>query len=220
MKREKDFFDCFTEKDYEDLPSFCYRPFYRDGYVFATDRAIMVRVLYDSLQGVYDNSEQPKLIPDFPKPNCDFELQLATIVKTIKSIPEVEEVRVDGIDAECDECDGHGTVEWVYEDSDGEEHRKDFDCPICDGRGKVKTKKYLREWRCIKINDTIFSVRTLMKLAKAMVVAGFDTVNVKNLPEGYTPALMCLGDNIEVIIMPCSKESNPIREIKLVSCND
>lgn len=53
-----------------------------------------------------------------------------------------------------------------------------------------------------------------------MDVAGFDTVNVKNLPTGYTPALMRLGDNIEVIIMPCSKESNPIREIKLVSCKD
>ena len=220
MKREKDFFDCFTEKDLEDRPSFCYKPFYRDGFVMATDLAIMVRAPYNSLQGVYDKSEQPKRIPDFPQPNCDFELPLASIVKTIKSIPEVEEVRVHGIDAECDECDGHGTVEWVYEDSDGEEHRKDFDCPICDGRGKVKTKKYLREWRCIKINDTIFSVRTLMKLAKAMVVAGFDAVNIRNMPDGYTPALMTLGENIEVIIMPCSKESNPIREIKLVSCND
>lgn len=219
MKREKDFFDCFTEKVLDDRPSFCYQPFYRDGFVIATDMAILVRVPYDSLQGVYDKSEQPKRIPDFPNPNCDFELPLATIVKTIKSIPEVEEVRVHGIDAECDECEGSGTVEWVYADSDGEEHRKDFDCPICDGRGKVKTKKYLREWRCISINSTILSVRTLMKLAKAMDVAGFDTVNVKNPPTGCTPALMHLGDNIQVIIMPCP-EAKPIREIKLVSCKE
>lgn len=217
MKREKDFFDCFTEKDYEDLPLFCYRPFYRGGYVYATDRAIMVRAPYNSLKEIYDKSELPKRLPDFPKPNCDFELSLEVLVETIKSIPEEEIVPVHGLDAECDECDGSGTVEWVYEDSDGEEHRKDFDCPICDGRGKVKTKKYLREWRCISVNGSVFSVRTLMKLAKAMDVAGFDTVNVKNLPTGCTPALMHLGGNIEVIIMPCP-EATPVREIKLGVC--
>lgn len=213
MKREKEFFECFTEIDYENRPSFCYHPFYRDGYVVATDLSILVRVPYNSLQGIYDKSELPKRLPDFPNPNCDFTLPLATLVETIKSIPEEEVIPVQGLAAECDECEGSGRVEWTYEDSDGTEHREDFDCPICNGRGKVKTKKYLREWRCISINGSIFSVRTLMKLAKAMDVVGLDSVHVRNLPTGCTPALMCLEDNIEVIIMPC--QSKPVREINL-----
>lgn len=217
MKREKDFFNCFVDKDDEYLPSFCHRPFYRDGYVVATDRVILIRAKYDDLKGVYVQEDKPKRLPDFPEPNCDFQLSLSKLVDTIKSIPEEEYVNVYGKDAECDECEGSGRVEWTYEDSDGEEHLEDFDCPICDGRGKVKTKKYLREWRCISVNGSIFSVRTLMKLAKAMDVAGFDTVNVKNLPTGCTPALMHLGGNFEVIIMPCPG-ATPVREIKLEGC--
>ena len=217
MKREKDFLDCFTEKYYEDLPSFCYRPFYKDGYVVATDSAILVRVPHNALKEKFCMPELKQRLPDFPKPNCDFELPLAKLVEILKSIPEEEQVPVHGTAAECDECGGSGTVEWVYEDSDGEEYREDFNCPICNGRGEVKTKKYLREWRCIRINDTIFLARTLMKLANAMDIAGFDVVKLRNLPNDYTPALMRLGDNVEVIIMPCTKESNPIREIKLKS---
>lgn len=214
MKREKEFFECFTEKEFGGLHPFCYRAFYRDGYVVATDRKILVRVPYNSLQGLYDKVDIPKQLPNIPNPNCDFELPLTTLVETIKSIPAEEIVPVHGREAECDECDGSGRVEWVYEDSDGEEHREDFDCPICNGRGRVKTKKYLRKWRYISINGSVFSVHTLMKLAEAMDVAGFDTVNVRNLPTGYTPALMCLEGNIEVIIMPCPG-AEPISEIKL-----
>lgn len=214
MEKEKEFFECFTEKIYVDLQPFCYKPFYRDGYVYATDRAIMVRVPYSKLRGLYDRVDYPKRIPALPTPNCNYKLPLDTLIKTIKSIPAEEVVPVQGIEAECNECEGTGIVEWTYEDSDGEDHRDNFDCPICNGMGKVKTKKYLREWRCISINETVLSVRTLMKLAEAMHIAGIETASILNLPIGCTPTLVRLGEDIEIIIMPCP-EAKPVREIKI-----
>lgn len=214
MKREKDFFECFMDVEDDYLPSFCHKAFYKDGYVVATDRIILVRVPYNSLEGIYDKEDTPKKLPIFPAPNCNLHLPLSVLVDTIKSIPAEEMVSVEGAAAECDECEGTGLVEWTYEDCEGKEHLENFDYPICNGCGRVKTKKYHREWRCISINGSIFSVRPLMKLAKAMDIAGFDSVNVRNLPQEPTPALMSLDGGIDVIIMPCP-DAKPIRDIKL-----
>lgn len=216
MKKEKEFFDCFTEKEDDYLPSFCRHAFYRDGYVIATDRAILVRAPYESLRELYVNEDKnPKGLPDFPASNCSFNLPLNILVDTIKSIPAEETIAVEGKAAECDECEGTGSVEWTYEDYDGNEHKQDFDCPVCGGRGRVKTKKFRREWRYISINGVRFLVRPLMKLAKAMDMEGFDSVEIKNLPPGQTPALMCLEGGIDILIMPSSQEAKPIREINI-----
>ncbi len=214
MKREKDFFECFTATENDYGSSFCHHAFYKDGYVVATDSIILVRVPYNSLKGIYDKVDIPKKLPNFPTPNCSLNLPLSVLVDTIKSIPAEEVVPVEGVAAKCDECEGTGFVEWTYEDCEGKEHLENFDCPICNGRGRVKTKKYRREWRCISLNGTIFSVRPLMKLAKAMDIAGLHSVKVKNLSQGPVPALMCLDGGIDVIIMPCP-DAKPIRKIKL-----
>lgn len=177
------------------------KPFYRDGFVYATNRNILVRVPYRDLERLYDTVDKPKNLPKFPEPTCQLDLPISVLVETFKSIPKVEERSVKGKAAECDECEGSGEVEWTYEDSDGEEHQKYFDCPICEGLGKVKTKKFYREWLYTSINGVALRNNELMIMAEAANDLGLSSIKILHLPESCSPARFQLEPNIDIIIM-------------------
>lgn len=199
MKNEEKFLDRFVHPS--DWHEGVKKPFYREGFVYATNRTIMVRVPYRDLERLYDTVEKPKNLPKFPEPTCDIELPISMLVETLKSIPKCEERRVEGKAAECDECEGSGEVEWTYEDSDGEEHQKNFDCPICNGYGKVKTKNFYREWRYTSINGVAFRNNELIIMAQAAHDLGLDSIKISHLPESCSPARFQLQHNIDIIIM-------------------
>lgn len=198
MNEEK-FFDRFIEDSgWNPCPK---QPFYRDGYVYATNRMVLVRVPYKDLTRLYEPDKVIKTLPTFPEPTCSLNLPISTIIDILKSIPAIEEVRVEGKDAECDECEGSGSVEWTYEDSDGEEHFEHFDCPICKGMGKVKTKKFYRELRFTSINGVAFRNNELKILAEAANDLGLNTIEVVQLPDSCSAARFHLEPNIDIIIM-------------------
>lgn len=215
MKNEKSFFSRFVYNGGFTNRDCLRKPFERDGFIYATDTRIMVRVSEDLCEEKYEISEKPKNIPPFPNADCCYKLELKELVGVIKSIPECETIAVSGKEAECDECEGDGRVEWTYEDSDGEEHYDYFDCPICGGKGKVATKEYEREERAIGINGLPFNVRLLENIADAMNDIGLTYVVIACLAEGTRPMLIQFQKGIDVIIMPtCFK---PCREIVLKS---
>lgn len=199
MKDEEKFLNRFVNQ--LEWPESIKKPFYRDGFVYATNRTILVRVPYKDLQRLYEPVDSPKNLPQFPEPTCDIELPISVLVETFKSIPKVEERRVEGKDAECDECEGTGEVEWTYEDSDGEEHQKNFDCPICEGYGKVKTKEFYREWLYTSINGVAFRNNELIIMAEAAHDLGLSSIKILHLPEKCSPARFQLEPNIDIIIM-------------------
>lgn len=199
MKNEEKFLNRFVNT--LEWPESIKKPFYRDGFVYATNRMILVRVPYRDLERLYDTVDKPTNLPQFPEPTCDIELPISVLVETFKTIPKVEELRVEGKAAECDECEGRGEVEWTYEDSDGEEHQRYFECPICNGRGKVKTKEFYREWRYTSINGIAFRNNELMIIAEAAHDLGLSTIRVLHLPESCSAARFQLEPNIDIIIM-------------------
>jgi hypothetical protein len=53
----------------------------------------------------------------------------------------------------CSECGGDGTVEWEYVDNNGEQHFREYDCPVCNGTGsvnKIMKKQYVKLLKDLK----------------------------------------------------------------------
>ncbi len=140
MQNEKLFFSRFVYNG-EFINRACLKePFERNGFIYASDARIMVRVEKCLCEDSYNHQGGPEKLPSFPAPESNYKLDLKELIEVLKSIPQYETVAVSGKEAECDECEGRGEVEWTYEDSNGEEHFDYFDCPICDGKEKSKPR--------------------------------------------------------------------------------
>lgn len=213
MKNEESFFKRFVYNGEFVNRDSLRKPFERDGYIYATNSRVMVRVAKNLCEESYKQQEHPKKLPTFSAGDCCYKLDLKELVEVLKSIPSCETVAVSGKDAECDECEGYGRVEWTYENTNGEEHRDYFDCPICDGKGKVATKEFYREERSVSINGVPFNAGLLCNIAEAMNDIGLQSAVVARLEKGSQPMLIQFQDGIDVIIMPSGVE--PYREMKL-----
>jgi len=214
MQNEKLFFSRFVY-DGEFINKACLKkPFERNGFVYASDARIMVRVEKSLCEESYDPQGGPKSLPSFPAPEINYKLDLKELIEVLKSIPRYETVAVSGKEAECDECEGSGEVEWTYEDSSGEEHSKNFYCPICGGGGKVKTKEYAREERAVAINGTLFNAGLLQIIAEAMNDIGQSYGVIAYQAKDSQPMLIQLKKGVDVIIMPCIG-IKPYRELHL-----
>lgn len=188
------------------------KPFERGDYVYATNTFVMVRVAKNICDEKYSKIDSPRVIPGFPEPSCRYRLELKELIEIIKSIPRSETVKVSGKDAECDECEGSGRVEWNYESISGEEYTELFDCPICHGNGKVATKELEREERNISINGVSFNVELIMKIADAMNDIGLSLAVITSLTKDG-PMRINFQEGIDVLLMPNSW--TPCRELVL-----
>jgi len=214
MQNEKLFFSRFVYNG-EFINRACLKePFERNGFIYASDARIMVQVEKCLCEDSYNHQGGPEKLPSFPAPESNYKLDLKELIEVLKSIPQYETVAVSGKEAECDECEGRGEVEWTYEDSNGEEHFDYFDCPICDGKGKVKTKEYEREERAIAINGTSFNAGLLQTIAEAMNDIGLSYSVIAYQAKDSRPMLIQLKKGIDVIIMPCIGVE-PCRELHL-----
>lgn len=214
MQNEKLFFSRFVYNG-EFINRACLKePFERNGFIYASDARIMVRVEKCLCEDSYSHQGGSEKLPSFPAPESNYKLDLKELIEVLKSIPQYETVAVSGKEAECDECEGRGEVEWTYEDSNGEEHFDYFDCPICDGKGKVKTKEYEREERAIAIKGTSFNAGLLQTIAEAMNDIGLSYSVIAYQAKDSRPMLIQLKKGIDVIIMPCIGVE-PCRELHL-----
>lgn len=124
------------------LQSFCtdekegrgwgYTPFLQNGYVYATDFHVLIRVHPRLSEVEYD--ENPKA-SSMSEPLCtdgmnSHIVKVSEISKLLQSIPKIEEMTAKRKSKKCEECGGEGMVEWEYKDY--EEH---FECPVCKGEG-------------------------------------------------------------------------------------
>ena len=55
----------------------------------------------------------------------------------MNSITPVDEIVYEDKEVECDDCEGHGTVDFTYTSIDGELFYTTDTCPVCGGKGSL-----------------------------------------------------------------------------------
>lgn len=191
-------------------PEWCKKPRPYDGYIYATDRHLLLRIKQSLCNGEYEaNPFQPKDISKcFPKADTKLLLDIHKVAEIIKRLEPTETVFV------CGECGGDGRVSWTYEDRDGEEYSEMGDCPVCNGTGKVEAEAEVREQN-IEINGDWFNIGNLMCLLDTIHNLGFDKVIVERVGN-YRAMRIKVSEDIDALIMS-NKNCAPTGKLNLKS---
>lgn len=176
-----------------------------ENYIVATDKYIAIRIDKSKCNGEYvEHKNQPTSWNRvFGEPSgTPFVLNVHDIAKAINEIPESETIDVTGSPdvAKCSECEGSGYVEWMYEDSDGEEYTESHGCPVCNGRGKFDKRTFKREERNFGINGVWFNVGHLITVINAIYHLGHDTATIVRFPNQLINMLINVEPGVDMII--------------------
>lgn len=204
--------------DYDETPKSIESPRPQDNYIYATDTRSCIRVNRELCEVKYfPHDNQPNFNRVFPTPECSLILNIEEVASAIKKVPEMEKVAVYGKEAECEECGGTGSVTWRYE-TDDDEYERDFDCPVCDGRGKFTHKNLKREQRNISFNGVNFFIGQIMTIVDAIHQLGHKTATVQRLNTQYS-MLINVEQGVDIVVMPNLLESSAC-DIKLKSSEE
>lgn len=153
-------------------------PFTQDGYVYATDSHILIRVNKNIVEGEYQQQEKPGCSHLFINTRKELVINIELLEKLLSNIERVEEEKTVGEDIVCDECRGEGQVLWEYK-----RFEEYFDCPKCDGSGHSIESKNVPTGKMIPDPDALielggktFSVKYISILIKTMELLGIYTV--------------------------------------------
>lgn len=169
-------------------------------YYYASDSRILVRIKKDLCEGEYQPHEkQPKFERVIPPKDISLELPVYNILVQIMS--HDQEITLIGEEAVCDECNGSRTVTWTYEDYDGNEHKREFDCPICDGYGYVENKTVPIEKLNMSINGISFNIGLMKKVLNSIQsFLGLKTAKIVHLSQPG-PMLIEVQPGVDMLIM-------------------
>ena len=137
INNEQELFELFCDP-HNDF-AFKQKPYYetRRKKVFATNGIILIMMDPCMLSESYEEIEKPSIYTVF-RDSMEGYFTFESLKKVLASF-EMEEEQVPTEEMrECEECKGHGEVEWEYTDRDGEMHFHYADCPVCDGEGATK----------------------------------------------------------------------------------
>lgn len=167
-----------------------------NGYIYATDRTILLRVKQSLCNGDYKtNPMQPKNFNRcFPEADTKLLLDIHKIAEVINKLDTTEVIM------KCGDCGGDGQVIWNYEDLDGDEHTMMAECPVCRGKGTVEVQAEVREQN-IEINGDYFNLGKLMLLLDTIHSLGIDTVVVEHVGN-YRAMRIKAEDGVDALIMP------------------
>lgn len=210
MKHENELLSIFIDKNNDKRFR---EPFFVDGYVYATDGKIMLRVKAEALSELYKESglTPGRAMADMlNSKNCEHLLRHDAISAALSANDDVD---YEAIEVECDECRGSGYVDWEYEDKTGEVHNMADFCPVCDGRGLIKTK----DVSCfVCIRGTYFRGYYLHKIQQAMDLLCKESVLILNLDTSKAMRIVLdEGIGAEIYLMPCIPPETGAVEIKL-----
>lgn len=181
-----------------------------DGYIYATDAHIMIRIPSDKVGNEY------KAVEEFPNGGKLLSEALNRPDNTIRSIVVDDLVMILSKakwykEMQCDECpDCNGTGEVVCEVC-GHSH----DCELCSGEGEInnRVKEFsllqTKDSFFVKIDQQCFSASYLHILAISAKVAGVDSIEfISNGSDTYT-ALFKFED-VVILLMPYIVDSADI----------
>ena len=137
INNEQELFELFCDPHSESV--FKQKPYYETQRkkVFATNGFILIMMDPGMLSESYEEIEKPSIYTVF-RDSMEGYFTFESLKKVFESFEMEEERELMEKGRECEECKGHGAVEWEYRDQDGEMHFYYGDCPICYGEGKAE----------------------------------------------------------------------------------
>lgn len=199
---------CYSDSDFS-----CFReprPF--NEKIYASDRHILLRVDKSKCENEYKSVErQPNYEKVMKETECNIVLPLSRLRKAFELIPKDEVQYGNGI--KCKECNGYGTVEWTYCDTEGNYHYEDFDCPVCEGDGYLNIDQVIHNISAIAINKIPFPFILLQKIEKIATLLGHDNLTITFLRPDY-PMQVKIEEGVDILIMS-NTEKVPIIDIQV-----
>lgn len=206
MKTIDNILNLYVAKDGREMLQ---NPFIQDGYVYASNGHIMIRVKDDSLldNPMYGEQSKPQSSHLFDGMEDAGTITISDILELKNKVELIDELELDGENVKCDECDGWGEVEWEYD-----RWTKDFDCPACDGTGYSDKEIYNPTGRKITdpeggifIVDRHFKVKLVNALLETMEFFNVDVAKIQRKQSQSSQMLFHLNDNVTVLLMPFLK---------------
>jgi hypothetical protein len=79
---------------------------------------------------------------------------------------------------ECEECDGNGKVDFIYEASNSRDYNHEADCPICNGEGVFESEdeKVLDYTYCVQFGGALISVKQIDRFLKVQKELSADMI--------------------------------------------
>lgn len=178
-------------------------PFCIDGRVVATDSYIIVAINephFESVPAEYSANKVPEnvatvaseLLAKLDEPNRYIKFSTKELIQQLKRIDDIQTDTPNNV-RKCEECNGTGEVEWEYKF-----YTEDFECPVCQGEGKIKRNcVYTEEDKCSKCDlstrcdckdvymvghfarfgDTIYTLESLDRLSRIAQYANADNIH-------------------------------------------
>lgn len=206
MKNEKQLFDMYVDAD-------GYRPalevpFVQNGYVYASDGRILIRVRESAAIGDYPHSQSPGCSLLFMETRKEKTITIGQLETLLSKVEKVEETKKVGENIKCEECKGSGDVTWQYEHWE----KKDF-CPVCDGDGYTSKTKEVPTGRmipdpyaAIKLGNKTFQscyIQTIVETMKLLEIHKIVMQYNGNSP--LEQAVFNFNADIDVLLMPYNK---------------
>jgi hypothetical protein len=208
MKNEKQLFDMYVSTD--ELHPVLTAPFIQNGYVYASDSRILIRVRESAVKEAYPHSQNPKNISsNFMETRKEKTITLIQLERLLSKVEEVEEIKKIGENINCEECAGGGCVTWEYKHWE----RKDY-CPVCDGEGYTSKVKEVSTGRmipnpyaAIKLGDKTFRVRYIQTIVNTMKLLEIHKITMQyNGNSPFEQAVFNFNADIDVILMTYNKQ--------------
>jgi len=203
---------------YDDYRPTMMHPFEVEGNVYATDAHIMLWAAKDVIDFEIPEPKGnvPNVIGVIPKQTLNVPMNIDwSFMDKLEMVDEI-------IEHECEECDGFGSVDYIYEAKDGRDHERQYDCPICDGSGVGRIektgRKVLKEMLVVEVKHGDVSVWFYLSILKSLkILQDFtnEPLTLLSLTHENKPIYVQIGA-YKLICMPIMKQDDkPIHTITI-----
>lgn len=170
-----------------------------------------VALIVPKMDGYNDYSDRSRFLLAIPR-DLDIKIKVYDIRNAINKVPLVDDYDLEI--KECEDCEGNGEVDFIFIDSNCNEHIEEFPCPVCDGEGDIEFKtpngiKILDGNYAIKIKDSLISVRWVNELLYIANKLKADYVTLISQEGATKPSIFTIND-VEFLIMPLVRSRNII----------
>ncbi|MDR2691921.1 MAG: hypothetical protein LBB73_06440 [Dysgonamonadaceae bacterium] len=152
MKNRDEIFKLYIDPD--NFREMFHTPFFQNGYIYASNGSIALRVCGNMLKKKNIlKSQKPDCSNLFPETEKEKTVSVNQLNKLLWAADMIEKTTKTATYVKCKECEGSGKVTWQYGD-----YTRDCECPVCNGSGNIrKTEK-------VNIEKRIFNKDAIIKL--------------------------------------------------------